>query len=360
MDELSFLETELEAGELVTVAGQVNRAWGTSMEVGVLVLAERLIVPAAGSDGAVASPDAVPYRRMCRAYFTFVALDGDGQKLRLPSLSPTDPDSVAWHAAAQERRRIRFARKDIVRLDCGVAGGGGGTTCSSGGLADQPAARPTQVLTTTEVVLPLHANHMHNTFGGAIMDWMSVAARVVACRHARGADKVAVQSIDDVFFVAPSKVGDKIEISARVNRVFGLQLDVGITVMAYSLDGERRLINRAIWVLRASSRNADFAVPDVAPGVGAEASTEFGHALGRRALRLSRKALHGPGPTGDTRGWQWDTASAGELSVRVATRHFQLACCVPPSHRVSSAHVTTALSPGLVPHRNRPETSWRC
>jgi len=95
---------------------------------------------------------------------------------------------------------------------------------------------------------------MGNTFGGQILEWMGGAARIVACRHARGADAVSVKSIDDVFFVAPSKVGDRIEIAARVNRCFGDAIDVGVTVHAYALSGVRRFINTAVWVLRASSR----------------------------------------------------------------------------------------------------------
>jgi len=73
VDELIFQHTLLSFGELISAYSQVNKAWGTSMEIGVFCEAEDF------QTGGV--------RKICSAYFTFVSLDQNKKKIRLPPLS---------------------------------------------------------------------------------------------------------------------------------------------------------------------------------------------------------------------------------------------------------------------------------
>ena len=61
------------------------------------------------------------------------------------------------------------------------------------------------------LVLPQHANHMGNTFGGNIMAWAEGAAHLAARTHCRA--PVVCASLDTVNFVAPSTVGQVNECS---------------------------------------------------------------------------------------------------------------------------------------------------
>ena len=68
---------------------QVNRAFNTSMEVGVSVLAEGLISGVK--------------RSVCSAFFVFVALGPDGKKKQVP---PMQPDSVKNDVSALNRAML--------------------------------------------------------------------------------------------------------------------------------------------------------------------------------------------------------------------------------------------------------------
>jgi acyl-CoA hydrolase len=83
----------------------------------------------------------------------------------------------------------------------------------------------------TELVLPVHANHMQTMFGGnrqskytfnwlffsgQTMEWMKACASIAATRFAR--KPAIVKSIDDIYFFCPIKVGDRIVIKSQVKR----------------------------------------------------------------------------------------------------------------------------------------------
>lgn len=78
---------------------QVNRSWGTSMEVGVRVEAE--------------DPKAGTREHCCSAYLTFVHLDAEGRPAQVPRLEPGD--QVDRYDEAQARREARLALRDRIR-----------------------------------------------------------------------------------------------------------------------------------------------------------------------------------------------------------------------------------------------------
>lgn len=87
----------IHVGELVVLKASVNRAFHTSMEVGVKVFAESLL------DGT--------RRHTSSAYFTFVALDKDGQRLPVPPVLPETADERRRYEAAATRRAYRLAQR---------------------------------------------------------------------------------------------------------------------------------------------------------------------------------------------------------------------------------------------------------
>lgn len=96
VDELNF-HYPIRLGEIVTLQASVNRAFTTSMEIGVLVMA-------AGAQGQ-------PARRANNAYLTFVALDEPGHPVPVPPIVPETDDEKRRFEEALERRRLRLLRR---------------------------------------------------------------------------------------------------------------------------------------------------------------------------------------------------------------------------------------------------------
>ena len=86
----------IRLGEVVVIEATVNRAFTTSMEVGLVVWAE--------------SPATDEGRRLCNtAFYTFVAVDADARPVAVPAVAPETDDERARYEAAAHRRRLRLA-----------------------------------------------------------------------------------------------------------------------------------------------------------------------------------------------------------------------------------------------------------
>jgi acyl-CoA hydrolase len=92
MDHIDFIRP-VHLGDLVTLKSSVNRAFNSSMEVGVKVWAEHT------RTGAVV--------HVASAYLVFVAIDGHGHPVRIPEALPETADQQRRHADAQLRREHR-------------------------------------------------------------------------------------------------------------------------------------------------------------------------------------------------------------------------------------------------------------
>jgi acyl-CoA hydrolase len=96
VDQMTFFNP-VHIGQLIILKAAVNRAFRTSMEVGVKVFSEDLMT------GAV--------RHTSSAYLTFVALDKEGNRIPVPELVPeTEEEKRRWQNADQ-RRQARLAQK---------------------------------------------------------------------------------------------------------------------------------------------------------------------------------------------------------------------------------------------------------
>lgn len=94
MDHIDFI-APVHVGDFLILKSCVNRAFSTSMEVGVTVWVEN---PIAGVNRHVAS-----------AYLTFVAISGDGKKVPVPRLEPQTEDEIQHYEDAGRRRELRQA-----------------------------------------------------------------------------------------------------------------------------------------------------------------------------------------------------------------------------------------------------------
>jgi acyl-CoA hydrolase len=94
MDHIDFIRP-VHLGNLVTLKSSVNRAFTTSMEVGVKAWAED---PQTGEQLHVAS-----------AFLVFVAIDKEGRPVRVPALIPETADEQRHYADALLRREHREA-----------------------------------------------------------------------------------------------------------------------------------------------------------------------------------------------------------------------------------------------------------
>ena len=98
IDSVFFLEP-IKEGHVVVLKGQVNAVYRTSMEVGVIVIAEH---PLTGE-----------MRKAVRAFCTFVALDEHGKPKALPELILETEEDKKRHAQALERRQLRLLHRKI-------------------------------------------------------------------------------------------------------------------------------------------------------------------------------------------------------------------------------------------------------
>jgi len=110
MDHIDFIRP-VHLGDLVTLRSSVNRAFNTSMEVGVKVWAEHT------RTGAV--------EHVASAYLVFVAVDEFDNRQRVPQSVPETADEVRRYEGALRRRENREAeatrRKEAKQATNGLS-----------------------------------------------------------------------------------------------------------------------------------------------------------------------------------------------------------------------------------------------
>ena len=111
MDHIDFIQP-VHLGDLVTLKSSVNRAFRTSMEIGVKVWAENT------RTGAVA--------HVASAYMVYVAVDEHGRLQEVPQVQSETPDEVRRYEDALRRREYRerenVRRKQVKQAAPAMAG----------------------------------------------------------------------------------------------------------------------------------------------------------------------------------------------------------------------------------------------
>ncbi len=98
MDHIDFI-APVHVGDLLILKSSVNRAFNTSMEVGVKVWVENTI--------------AGMHRHVASAYLTLVAIDSQGRRVPVAKLKPETPDEQRHYEDAGHRRELR--QKELER-----------------------------------------------------------------------------------------------------------------------------------------------------------------------------------------------------------------------------------------------------
>ncbi|PWG80707.1 acyl-CoA thioesterase [Pararcticibacter amylolyticus] len=93
VDNVSFKQP-VKLGDVITINAKVTRAFRTSMEVRIEVWSENI-----PSGSKIKSNE---------AYYTFVALDGDGKPAVIPELLPETEEEKHLFDTAQSRRELRL------------------------------------------------------------------------------------------------------------------------------------------------------------------------------------------------------------------------------------------------------------
>ncbi len=113
MDHIDFIQP-VHVGDLLTLKSSVNRAFSTSMEVGVKVWVENT------QTGVML--------HVASAYLVFVAIDQNGRRVHVPELKPVTADEERRYADALLRRqhresesaRRKKARQETAALEVGA------------------------------------------------------------------------------------------------------------------------------------------------------------------------------------------------------------------------------------------------
>lgn len=100
VDYMTFLHP-VHIGELVLLKSSVNRAFRTSMEIGVKVWVENL--------------QTGERRHTSSAYLTFVAIDAQGNRVPVPPLIPETAEEIRRFEEAGTRRAHRLALRERAK-----------------------------------------------------------------------------------------------------------------------------------------------------------------------------------------------------------------------------------------------------
>ncbi|KAK3266161.1 hypothetical protein CYMTET_25195 [Cymbomonas tetramitiformis] len=310
LDDLS-VENEVPIGSLLEIVGQVNNAFNTSMEIGVVVHMESLTT---GHRAVI-----------CNAFFVFVALDDAGKKKRVPPVLPETVEERHTFRLAEERRAVRLKKRALLQSLTKPSGTATLTRRPSLLAAALSAAEiPADELELTqpqvhylsetvyELVLPSHANHHGNTFGGQIMEWMAKVAGVVGSRqilsvvraasaNASGASaqkpfaRATVSSVDALIFEGPSRSGDRVVLHARVTACFTDSLELELRVEARGVDsgdGLRRINTGFLTVSAFDDAGDPFAIPALQePWANSAEMAMHSEAVARRFVRESLQRM---------------------------------------------------------------------
>ncbi|XP_072537409.1 acyl-coenzyme A thioesterase 11b [Salminus brasiliensis] len=271
VDDIHFEHT-IGVGQVVNIKAKVNRAFTSSMEVGIVVSCEDLY--------------SNRQWKVCHAFATFVARRTEAGKVQLKQIIPRTQAEQMEYSIAAERRRMRLIHAEIINdlLSSSCAH----TVSECMQYEDAVPAERTRV-ESVELVLPPHTNHQVSTFGGQIMAWMENVATISASRLCNA--HPTLRSIDMFHFRGPSHIGDRLVLKAIVNSAFKKSMEVGVCAEAYQGGEPLRHINTAFMTFEVLDQDKK---PQTLPRIRPErvdGKRRFQEAIARKKVRLDRKYI---------------------------------------------------------------------
>ncbi|XP_035268823.1 acyl-coenzyme A thioesterase 11b [Anguilla anguilla] len=271
VDDIHFEHT-IGVGQVVNIKAKVNRAFNSSMEVGILVSCEDLF-----SD---------QQWKVCHAFATFVARRTEAGKVQLRQVVPFTQTEKIEYSIAAERRRMRLIHAETVMDLLSNDTVHEVRECQE--YEDAVPAERTRV-ESVELVLPPHANHQVNTFGGQIMAWMENVATISASRLCSA--HPTLRTIDMFHFRGPSQVGDRLVLKAIVNNAFRKSMEVGVCAEAYQGGEHVRHINSAFMTFEVlDEERRPCTLPRIRPEP-VDGKRRYQEAIARKKIRLDRKYM---------------------------------------------------------------------
>ncbi|KAM7024133.1 acetyl-coenzyme A thioesterase isoform 2-T2 [Acridotheres tristis] len=242
------------------------------------------------------------------AYATYVAKPVGAGKVELKPVELLSAEDHLEHSLAIERRRIRLGYVQVFQKL--MQESNKEDSCEE---KDAVSTEHTHVQ-STELVLPPHANHHGNTFGGQIMAWMQTVASISASRLCRS--HPILKSVNMFKFWGPSFVGDRLVFNAIVNNTFHNSVEVGVRVEAYNCEewikDQPRHINSAFLIFSAVNDKGELLTfPRVKPTTQ-DGVRRYHGAIARRRIRLTRKCILSA--KGDKPSDAWETSNQAYLS----------------------------------------------
>ena len=140
----------------------------------------------------------------------------------------------------------------------------------------------------TYLVMHRHINGYGRLFGGQLMAWIDELAGIVSKRHSES--EITTACIDQLNFKHPVMLNDTLVMIGKITYVGTCSMEVRIDSYVESLDGMRRLINRAYVVMVAIDEKTGKTKP--VPGLIVETEAqkaEWEGGIRRTQLRKQRK-----------------------------------------------------------------------
>lgn len=140
----------------------------------------------------------------------------------------------------------------------------------------------------TYLVMHRHINGYGRLFGGQLMSWIDELAGIVAKRHSES--EITTACVDQLNFKHPAILNDTLVMIGRITYVGNTSMEVRVDSYVESLNGMRKMINRAYVVMVAIDEETGRTKK--VPGLIVETETqkaEWEGGIRRMALRKQRK-----------------------------------------------------------------------
>ena len=137
----------------------------------------------------------------------------------------------------------------------------------------------------TQIELSSHTNGAGRLFGGQLMEWIDIVAGVVARRHSHCNQTTA--SVDSLQFKEAVRLNDTLILEGKITYVGRTSMEVQVDSFVEALDGTRKLVNTAFFVMVALDTNDH---PVTVPGLIVETEEEkAAWAAGERRNELRKQ-----------------------------------------------------------------------
>lgn len=154
---------------------------------------------------------------------------------------------------------------------------------------------PRTALTFRFLAEPQHVNFGGKVHGGSVMKWMDEAA--YACAAGYSGRYCVTVSVSGIRFVAPIRIGELVEIDARVLLTGHTSLTIGLQVRATDVrTSEKRLATRCLMSFVAID---DAGQPVPVPAFAPETAQEHRWAEFAQQVRTATNALDAAQPAFD-------------------------------------------------------------